>query len=68
MNWIGEVPASCQVSGRPLTDAFVDGRMRRGGRWAIMHPDCHAEEGVGLGTGRGQLYRRAGDRWEKAEG
>lgn len=66
--WTGHVPADCEVSRRPITDAFVDGRLRLGGRWAIMHPGCHAEVGVGLGPGKGQLYRLSeGGEWLRTE-
>lgn len=66
--WLGRVPAECQVSKRPITDEFVDGALKIGGHWAIMHPDCHSYAGTGIGPGRGQRYRRTGGEWHRVEG
>lgn len=65
--WIGIVPDACDVSKQPITDSFVDGRIKVGGRWAMMHPDVHAWAGVGLGEGRGQLYVKREGAWYKIE-
>jgi hypothetical protein len=54
---MGDVPAICQVSDRPIDDEFVDGATIYG-PWACMHPDAHKVYGKGLGTGRGQKYRK----------
>jgi cytochrome c553 len=35
---------------------IVDGRLRTRSSWAWMCVPCHEAQGVGLGTGRGQLY------------
>ncbi len=66
--WIGEAPTECDVSMKPITNTFIDGRMKRGS-WAIMHPDVHADVGVGLGMGLGQKFTKQADgRWLKTEG
>lgn len=66
--WTGKPPAKCDVYGTPITDTFIDGATRMG-PWANMHPDTHADVGLGLGTGRGQKYQRQLDgRWMKVEG
>ena len=66
--WISPVPTSCQICEQPITESFIDGRLRGTGSWAIMCPDCHSDHGIGIGTGRGQLYERAGLNWNKTEG
>lgn len=53
--WHGETPTKCEVCGRKLTTAFIDGRTKTG-FWAIMCLACHKEFGVGLGIGKGQKY------------
>ena len=71
--WLGSVSV-CDVCKTVLGSAFVDGRISGRTCWAIMCPPCHAEIGVGLGTGRGQFYVRAGkdeagrDKWIKRGG
>lgn len=66
--WFGTVPAKCDLTGKPITDSFVDGATRGGGTWGIMHPDAHATHGMGLGPGRGQRYIKRDGAWYKAEG
>lgn len=58
--WNGSKIESCNLCEEPIDDCFIDGRMRRGS-WAIMCLPCHALDGVGLGEGRGQLYRKQDD-------
>ena len=64
----------CDLCGVNVTDEgfrddwrnkIVDGRVRGLG-WAWMCLGCHAERGVGLGTGRGQVFDVVTDR--KLEG
>ena len=54
--WFGSKPVACDTCNNKLADApwFVDGATSRG--WALMCPRCHANYGIGLGTGRGQKY------------
>lgn len=66
--WFGDVPFSCQVSGRKITDSFVDGVVKGTATWAIMHPEVHRVKGIGLGTGRGQLFVQRDGAWYKVEG
>lgn len=66
--WIGTAPARCQLCLDEIKDSFVDGKTCDG-RWAFMCTNCHAEEGYGLGTGKGQKYTLQPDgTWEKVEG
>jgi hypothetical protein len=53
--WRGTTPKKCDVCGAHLGASFVDGRIQQG-PWAIMCLPCHYDQGVGLGTGRGQRY------------
>lgn len=67
--WAGDIPAVCQLSGRAIIDAFIDGSHPRHGSWAIFHPDAFAEIGGRLGTGYGQRYERQADgRFWRVEG
>jgi hypothetical protein len=63
------VPQFCQVQeDRKIIDRFVDGKTLYG-PWANMHPETHEVYGVGLGTGRGQMYQKQPDgRWLKIKG
>lgn len=45
----------CDFCDAPLTKVRIDGRTRYG-VWANMCERCHAEVGVGLGTGKGQKF------------
>ena len=70
--WLSPVPALDDF-GNAVHDEFVDGatkgRAGAPGPWAIMSPSAYKAVGVGLGTGRGQRYRRQSDgRWKKVEG
>lgn len=59
--------SNCDMCGKTLTDWFVDGKTRFG-PWANMCKPCHEKYGVGLGTGRGQLYQHIRGKWLKQEG
>ena len=66
--WTGEVEKTCQLCKEPIVDVFIDGKTLMG-PWAIMCPRCSNRHGVGLGTGRGQLYNLQSDlRWKKVLG
>lgn len=54
--WCGSKPETCDVCFEPITDSFIDGKTIHG-PWGNMCPRCHKKIGVGLGTGRGQLYQ-----------
>lgn len=45
----------CDICGHEIVGNYVDGKTIFG-PWATMHKRCHAQVGVGLGTGRGQEY------------
>lgn len=67
--WTGDVPARCQLSGRPIRSLFVDGRVPGTGSWALMTPGYFRGIGGTYGTGCGQLYQLQEDgRWLKIEG
>jgi len=55
--WRGTWPTICNLCDISLKDQkyFVDG-ITKYGTWALMCPQCHMFEGVGLGLGRGQRY------------
>ena len=56
MRWNGERPGHCDICKQTLTNGnFVDGKTVMGG-WAAMCVGCHKLFGIGLGTGKGQLY------------
>ena len=61
----GYLEPKCQLCEDDYGDEFVDGSIRRG-PWAIMCVSCHMINGVGLGLGRGQKFRKTEDgRWKK---
>jgi hypothetical protein len=51
--WTGGNPECAFCRTRVI--GFIDGKTRRG-YWALMCPQCFLQEGVGVGTGRGQAY------------
>lgn len=55
--WRGSPPVHCDVCSLPLTDTFVDGKTIFG-PWGKLCLNCHGNVGVGLGTGKGQKYKR----------
>lgn len=66
--WMGDAPTECQIGKEPITDFFVDGKTRQG-PWGFMCATCHSRYGYGLGTGKGQSYRKQSDaRWLKVGG
>jgi hypothetical protein len=67
--WMGEVPATCQLTGMTITNQFVDGVVKGGTSWASMTPDAHKHFGCGFGKGLGQRYeKQTSGRWLKVEG
>ncbi len=51
----------CQI--RPehretVLDEIIDGRLAGTTMWGWMCPDCHSRYGIGLGTGKGQRFKR----------
>jgi hypothetical protein len=70
-HWDTKLPTE-DCMGKPITDEFIDGVLIGfGGQtgWAIMTPETHHKYGVGLGTGKGQRYRKQPDgRFAKVEG
>jgi len=65
--WHGPAPSQCDLCHEAIAAAFVDGKTSMG-PWANMCPDCFAEAGVGLGTGRGQMYQLRNGQWVKTGG
>jgi hypothetical protein len=67
--WLGTPPTICDLCQRPLADTFIDGAVKPQGSWGNLDLACHRKFGVGLGTGKGQMYKRQADgRWLKTEG
>jgi hypothetical protein len=64
--WMGSVPKQDDY-GQKIEDEFIDGKTKEG-PWAMMTPVSFAINGVGLGTGKGQRYKKEGSRWIKIEG
>lgn len=54
--WTGVID-KCELCEREIWQSFFDAKIRGGGPWAIMCPDCFITRGLGLGTGLGQSYR-----------
>lgn len=68
--WMGKVPTHCDLCGGKMGTVFYDGKTK-GGPWANMCHSCFQYNGVGLGVGRGQKYRKTkttdGIEWIKVE-
>jgi hypothetical protein len=64
--WLGQVPKSCEICGKPIKKVFYDARTRRG-PWALMCEKCFTTgPGTGkLGIGLGQEYAQDGEHWVK---
>jgi hypothetical protein len=66
--WNGDVPTTCQISTRIITNQFVDGRIPGERSWALMHPDSFRRGGGQFGDGLGHLYAKQPDgKWRKIE-
>ena len=66
--WLGSIPDKCDICGSKLTHKMIDGRTSSG-QWGLLDLKCHASHGVGLGTGKGQLYEKQADgQWLKIQG
>lgn len=70
--WCGDAPEKCDICKgnfhTPGEEIFVDG-VTIMGPWANMCASCHFDMGRGLGTGRGQKYKKQPDgRWMKIAG
>jgi hypothetical protein len=65
MKWLGKVQ-NCDICGSALKTQFVDGKTTFG-PWGMLCPECHKKHGVGLGTGKGQLYEKQGNDWVKIQ-
>lgn len=55
--WHSKVPETCQLCEARIVKTFIDGKTFNG-QWGYMCVRCHAMQGVGFGTGRGQQYRQ----------
>ena len=65
--WHGKTPKRCEMCNNLFKRFFADGKTQFG-PWAMICLHCLDEIGVGLGTGKGQLYMKAGIRWKKVAG
>lgn len=61
--YLGAVP-KCDLCEIAINDCFIDGKTKAG-PWACMCRECHVENGVGLGVGRGQRYNLKEGKWIK---
>lgn len=72
--WISEPPITCELSGKRISDSFVDGRVPGQSTWGCFHPEVFQRIGGTLGQGSGQRYVRQPEgaddagRWLKVEG
>lgn len=65
--WMGEVPETDDFSD-PIKDEFIDGKTRMG-PWALMSKNSFKQHGVGIGQGKGQLYKKESNgQWKKIKG
>jgi hypothetical protein len=53
-------PTNCDICQAVITETFVDGKTTSG-PWGNLCVPCHKKHGIGLGTGKGQLYVKADD-------
>lgn len=67
--WAGQVPPRDDFN-TPITDEFIDGRVKGASTWGFFNPVNWAKYGCGLlGTGYGQRYvKQANGRFLKVEG
>lgn len=65
--WNNDTPDKCNLCQTKIEDHFVDGKIKNG-PWAIMCAFCALAHGVGLGVGKGQLYKKAEDTFVKVQG
>lgn len=54
--WLGLI-STCNMCGSIIANTFIDGKTKKG-YWAIMCPECFKKYGIGLGTGKGQRYKK----------
>lgn len=54
--WISEVPAGCQLSGKPFNGVMYDANLPGLG-WGLWNADTFLDRGGKLGAGFGQKYR-----------
>lgn len=55
--WTGQVNA-CDICGCQPFNTFIDGRIKGSLTSAIMCADCYVDIGIGLGVGKGQIYKK----------
>jgi hypothetical protein len=53
-------PKKCDICWRLIEEEFVDGATWMG-YWSNMCTSCHQDFGRGLGTGKGQRYKKQQD-------
>ena len=65
--WYGVKPDRCDICTGKIRNSFIDGKSKFG-PWAIMCPICFAKAGIGLGIGKGAIYKFDGKDFVKMEG
>jgi hypothetical protein len=72
--WISKPPVTCDLTGMPIGDRFVDGHLPGSSRWGCIDPKVFKDRGGKLGLGMGQLYVKQPEgqedagQWLKVEG
>ena len=69
--WLGPVETHCEFCGTPIVNKFYDARIKTtsGTICGFACPSCFILEGIGLGPGKGQEYKKQKDqRWMKTGG
>lgn len=54
-------PLGCDVCHSPIGDDLFDAKIKPTGYWGNLCRQCFEFRGVGLGTGRGQHFKRQSD-------
>jgi len=62
-----EATTHCDICKKPIEERFYDCKTAAG-PWGSLCRSCFTSNGVGLGTGKGQLYELKGKDWVKTSG
>lgn len=60
-------PKHCDICKKQIESFFVDGKTKFG-PWANMCQVCYSANGIGIGTGLGQIYQKKNGVFEKVQG
>jgi hypothetical protein len=62
-----DVPETCDLCQKPITEIFFDAKTTSG-PWANVCKECLTKHCRGIGLGTGQKFEKIGDKWVKTEG